>query len=337
MADSLIDDSKESRGVTANGTPLGVHARLSLSFDPTVSEDVTASTAVWQQILDVVKGQKVIADVTVHLIGACDGDLFSSERHENSNDGAPQNIEQLTFTEVPVSLVDDAEDGVDAVTGVDMYDDAPTKASLAGATIAEQMRKNESDKRKSQQQDTMEDVYAVARRAIIAMSSKTADAEKRFRSAIVSIDAVPGNQVEGISPLYRVMGIDSSDASAAVIQVTTKLKPQVIVSLLDSLSASHEGAVALRLVDIEGESVDSAADIAQASQSGAQDVSKAAANTIELPLIDAKTQAEILAPWLDMDPDARLDGDPVSYLLAMAPDTARVGKVDDRWILGETQ
>jgi 7,8-dihydro-6-hydroxymethylpterin-pyrophosphokinase len=336
MADSLINDLKESRGVTADGTPLGVHARISLSFDPTVSEDVTVSTAVWRRMLEAVGEGKASADVTVHLVDASDDGLLFFGRHEDSGDGAPQAIEQLTFAEVPVSLGDGAECGGDAVTGGGMYA-APTKASLAGATIADQMRKNESDKRKAQQQNTMEDVYAVPRRAIIAMRSKTTDAEKRFRSAIVSIDAVPGNQVEGISPLYRVMGIDSSDASAAVIQVTTKLKPQAVIALLDSLSASHEGAVALRLVDIEGESIGSAADIAQASQSGAQAVSEAVATTIELPLRDAKAQAEILAPWLDMDPEARLDGDPVSYLLAMAPDAARVGKVDDRWILGETQ
>lgn len=335
MTDLLINDSKESRGVTADGTPLGVHAQISLSFDPTVSEDVTASTSVWQRILEAVEGGKAIADVTVHLVDASDDGLPSSEPHENREDDA-RAIEQITFTEVSLSLGDDAKDGRDAIPGGDTNAGA-TKASLAGATIADQIRKNESDKRNVQQKDAMEDVYDVPRRAIIAMRSKTADAEKRFRSAIVSIDAVPGNQVEGISPLYRVMGIDSSDASAAVIQVTTKLKPQAIIALLDSLSTSHEGAVALRLVDIEGESVGSAEDIAQASQSGVQDVSKAAANAIELPLTDAKTRAEILAPWLDMDPDARLDGDPVSYLLAMAPDTARVGKVDDRWILGETQ
>ncbi|MBB2955084.1 dihydroneopterin aldolase/2-amino-4-hydroxy-6-hydroxymethyldihydropteridine diphosphokinase [Bifidobacterium commune] len=336
MADSLINDSKESRGVTADGTPLGVHARISLSFDPTVSEDVTAGTAVWRRMLEAVGEGRASVDVTVHLVDESDDGLPFFGRREDSGDSAPQAIEQLTFAEVPVSFDDGAEYGGDAVTGGGMYV-APTKASLAGATIADQMRKNESDKRKVQQQDTMEDVYAVPRRAIIAMRSKTTDAEKRFRSAIVSIDAVPGNQVEGISPLYRVMGIDSSDASAAVIQVITKLKPQAIITLLDSLSASHEGAVALRLVDIEGESIGAVADIAQASESGAQDVSEAVANTIELPLTDAKAQAEILAPWLDMDPEARLDGDPVSYLLAMAPDAARVGKVDDRWILGETQ
>ena len=40
--------------------------------------------------------------------------------------------------------------------------------------------------------------------------------------------------------------------------------------------------------------------------------------------------------WLDMDPDARLGKDPVSFLLAMAPDAAQVGLLTDNWIIGGT-
>lgn len=35
-------------------------------------------------------------------------------------------------------------------------------------------------------------------------------------------------------------------------------------------------------------------------------------------------------------PDARLGKDPVSFLLAMAPDTAQVGLLTDNWIIGGT-
>ena len=38
-----------------------------------------------------------------------------------------------------------------------------------------------------------------------------------------------------------------------------------------------------------------------------------------------------------MDPQARLGGDPVSYLLAMAPDVDRVGLLSDTWIVGSTE
>lgn len=329
MSNSLIDDSQESRGVTVDGTPLGVLARLSLSFDETTSENLAAGTQVWQQVLEAIKNGTVHADVTLKIDAGSNGLQnavagIAGEAKTADSDS----VRELGFTDVPVSIGKPVDEN--SVAGVEADERfIPTQASLAGATIAEQQRKDEADRHQAQQEDKANDVYAVPRRAIIAMRSKTTDAAKRFRSAIVSLDAVPGNQVEGISPLYHVMGIDSSDASAAVIQMTTKLKPQAIVSLLDSLSASHEGAVTLRLVDVEGETMSPE----QAARNAAEDVAYA----IELPLSEAKKQAEILAPWLDMDPDARLDGDPVSFLLAMAPDAARVGKVDDRWILGGTQ
>lgn len=56
----------------------------------------------------------------------------------------------------------------------------------------------------------------------------------------------------------------------------------------------------------------------------------------KVPWPTARNHAAVLAPWLDMDPDARLGKDPVSFLLAMAPDTAQVGLLTDNWIIGGT-
>lgn len=344
MSNPLIDDSQESRGVTADGTPLGVGARLSLSFDETTSEDVAAGAEVWQRVLQAVAAGKVHAQVVLKF-----DDSFAA-RNGDGNAADYESATGLAFTDVPVTIDRGGNtDRQGAQTSGSAASAAPTKASLAGATINEQQRRDKAQQAQALQHDQADDVYAVPRRAIIAMRSKTGDAAKRFRSVIVSLDAVPGNQVEGISPLYHVMGIDSGDASAAVIRLTTKLKPHAIVSLLDSLSASHEGAVTLRLVDVEGEVTGAlgAADGADGKScavgdgviagGAAEEMPADAAPAVELPLAAAKQEAEILAPWLDMDPDAHLDGDPVSFLLAMAPDAARVGKVDDRWILGETR
>ena len=52
---------------------------------------------------------------------------------------------------------------------------------------------------------------------------------------------------------------------------------------------------------------------------------------------EAKTKASILAPWMDIEPDASFDGDPLSYLLALAPDATQVGMLSDSWILGGMQ
>jgi dihydroneopterin aldolase/2-amino-4-hydroxy-6-hydroxymethyldihydropteridine diphosphokinase len=158
-----------------------------------------------------------------------------------------------------------------------------------------------------------------SRRAVIAMRSKARDAERRFRAAIVSMDAIPGSQIEGISPLYHVSSFEGPDAMSAVMQLTTTMPPRVLAATLESIGRAGEGAVELRLVDME-----------DARGDGPDCM-------VPLPLADAASQAAVLAPWLDMDPEASLGGKPVSFLLALAPDAMQVGLLSDNWIIGETQ
>lgn len=51
----------------------------------------------------------------------------------------------------------------------------------------------------------------------------------------------------------------------------------------------------------------------------------------------AGNRAAILAPWMDMDPDATLHGDPLAFLLASAPDAPFAGLESDHWIIGGEQ
>lgn len=53
-----------------------------------------------------------------------------------------------------------------------------------------------------------------------------------------------------------------------------------------------------------------------------------------VPWPSAGKRAAVLAPWMDMDPNATLGGDPVSFLLATAQDAGRVGMLSDGWIFG---
>lgn len=63
-----------------------------------------------------------------------------------------------------------------------------------------------------------------SRRAVISLDSPATDAEQQFRMAIVTLDGIPGNQVEGISPLYHVSQLDGlPDKMAAVIQISTRM------------------------------------------------------------------------------------------------------------------
>ena len=153
----------------------------------------------------------------------------------------------------------------------------------------------------------------VSRWAVISMDSTSTDAERLFREAIVTIDGIPGNQVEGISPLYHVAHFDGPDAMSAVIRVETKLPAADLIAALGTVESAQEGLLDLDLVDMEGVVADEP--------------------DCRVPWPSARSHASVLAPWLDMDPNAVLGGDPVSFLLAMASDAAQVGLLSDNWIL----
>lgn len=155
---------------------------------------------------------------------------------------------------------------------------------------------------------------AVSRRAVVSLDSTLPEAETLFRSAIVSLDAIPGNEIEGISPLYHVSNFDGPDAMAAVVQLHTRLDARSLIGALGTIEEAHADQLDLDLVDMEGVVSDEP--------------------DCRVPWPSAAQRAQVLAPWFDMDPDARLGGDPVSFLLAMAPDAGRVGVLSDDWILG---
>lgn len=156
---------------------------------------------------------------------------------------------------------------------------------------------------------------SVPRRAVVSLDSTLSEAEALFRSAIVSLDAIPGNEIEGISPLYHVSNFDGPDAMAAVVQLTTRLDARALIGALGAIEAAHADQLDCDLIDMEGVVSDEP--------------------DCRVPWPSAAQRAQVLAPWFDMDPDARLGGDPVSFLLAMAPDAGRVGVLSDDWIIGE--
>lgn len=154
-----------------------------------------------------------------------------------------------------------------------------------------------------------------SRRAVISLDSPSTKAEQQFRMAIVALDGIPGNQVEGISPLYHVSQLDGlPDKMAAVMQISTRMGARDLIETLGNVEASISGDLDLDLIDMEGVACDEP--------------------DCKVPWPTARNHAAVLAPWLDMDPDARLGKDPVSFLLAMAPDTAQVGLLTDNWIIG---
>lgn len=153
--------------------------------------------------------------------------------------------------------------------------------------------------------------------AVIAMRGGSGDGEHLMRAAVVALDSVPGNQVTGISPLYHVSAIDGPDSMSAVVLVDTRLDLSALSHLLASINDKHRDTLALHAVTMRSDAEDG-----RHEQVGWQ---------------EAKTKASILAPWMDIEPDASFDGDPLSYLLALAPDATQVGLLSDSWILGGMQ
>ncbi|KFF31029.1 hypothetical protein [Bifidobacterium bombi] len=162
--------------------------------------------------------------------------------------------------------------------------------------------------------------------AVVSMQAVVPDAQQRFKSILASLDSLTGNQVEGVSALYHVMNVDKPDGLSAVAIVSTRLDMQGFRTYLRALSDSQEGAVDLRLVDMhdpEGHSIA----YGHGNESDGSD---------RVNDEDVQHDAAVLIPWLDMDTQARLGNDPVSYLLAFAPNSAQVGMLSEEWILGDT-
>lgn len=150
--------------------------------------------------------------------------------------------------------------------------------------------------------------------AVISLRSAAPNAAQLFREIIVTLDSMPGNQVDGISPLYFVGSLNGTDSHAAVIKLSTAMGVRQLNQVLGALHTTHEGAVQLSVVAI----------------------GKAGDESLHAPegATDHHLGAAVLEPWAAMDPNASYSGDPLAYLLAMAPDSAQVGVESEQWVMG---
>lgn len=154
----------------------------------------------------------------------------------------------------------------------------------------------------------------VPHKAIVSMESTDQGAERMFREAVVTLDGIPGVEITGISPLYSVTNFDGPDAFTAVVTVSSKLDPRALLNTLETIESAHDDRLDLDIVDYEGVTSDDP--------------------DLTIPWPSATQRAAVLSPLLDLDQDARIGKEPVSFLLAMANDAPRVGMLSANWILG---
>lgn len=170
------------------------------------------------------------------------------------------------------------------------------------------------------------------RHAVIAMGGNIGDVVQAMRAAVIALDGMPGNQVTGISPLYRTlpwgMKPGTPDFLNAVVTLTTTIEPAALLDQLHVIEAAHgrsrEVHWASRPLDLDIIDIDGIV---------SEDPD------LTLPHPRAWQRAFVLAPLADLDPGFTLagpHGGPVARLLEDAPDRRAVTRVSDTWILGDT-
>lgn len=153
--------------------------------------------------------------------------------------------------------------------------------------------------------------------AVIALGSNQGDRESILREAVAAINALHGVHVVAASPIYETPALtpEGIDESAprylnAVVRVRSALSPELLLTALHGIEerfgrvrTEHWGdrTIDLDLIDFAG--------LTRSSES------------LTLPHPRAWQRAFVLAPWLDIAPDAVLpDHGPVAKLLKRATD-----------------
>ena len=170
-------------------------------------------------------------------------------------------------------------------------------------------------------------------RTVIAMGGNLGDPVTAMRSAVVAMDGIPGNQIMGISPLYRTtpwgMADGTPDFLNAVVELSTTLEPLDLLKALQMIESAHgrsrEVHWGSRPLDLDIITYD---DLVTADP------------VLTLPHPRAWQRAFVLAPLKDLLPEANLPGEhggKVSDLLSSCPDKDAVRRVSDDWILGSAR
>ena len=159
-----------------------------------------------------------------------------------------------------------------------MADDAPVQPSGSAADIPQ----FDGSARKQGDGDTAT-VQPAIHTAVISMDSRSNEAETLFRTAIVALEAFPvirSRHLAAVScePSARV------GCHVAVMQMTCRMDAKALIATLGSVEESLNGDVDLDLVDMPGTVCDEP--------------------DCRVPWPSARTHASVLAPWMDMDPQA---------------------------------
>lgn len=325
-------DSIKLTGVTALGThgvldfehsepqPFVVDAVMYLDLSDASRSDDLADTVSYAQIADrivsVIKGEH--CDLIERLAQRIADSILLSWRVKKTivTVHKPQAPIDADFGDVSVTIER-------LQTGYDDDDKVPTEASLYAAKLHKDSTVN---KERADHADEPK-----IHTAVIGLGGNIGDVPQTLRAAIVAMDAIPGNQITGISALYTtkpwgVAAQDVPDFTNAVVELTTVMDPQQLLNALMMIEAAHG-----RTREVHWDSRPLDLDIIDYDGVENNDPD------ITLPHPRAWQRAFVLKPWLDINPGAVLAGPhgaDVAQLVNEAPDAQYVEKISDNWILG---
>lgn len=210
----------------------------------------------------------------------------------------------------------------------------PTDASLFAA---EQKEKLQDEKSKDESPDkspatsdsnsSLNSVYSQsAYNPIITTAVVSMQGEKSELTKFAMLDVITSleqskepisTQLDGVSALYQVSS-DKGEEYSAIIVVSSTMVEDDLALKIKEMQISQEQNLRLRILGTRQYGSDSSN-----------------TKTMDSDRLDSQLNAAQLEPWMQIEPDASIDGEPLAYKLAFAPDAARVGIYSERWIMGE--
>lgn len=210
----------------------------------------------------------------------------------------------------------------------------PTDASLFAAAQKEKLQDETSrDESKDKSQATsdsnssLDSVYSqsgykpIITTAIVSMQGEKSESTKfAMLDVITSLEQSKepiSTQLDGVSALYQVSS-DKGEEYSAIIVVSSTMVEDDLARKIKEMQISQEQNLRLRILGTRQYGSDSSN-----------------TKTMDSDRLDSPLNAAQLEPWMQIEPDASIDGEPLAYKLAFAPDAARVGIYSERWIMGE--
>lgn len=213
----------------------------------------------------------------------------------------------------------------------------PTDASLFAAAQKEKLQDESRDKSRDKSKDksqatsdsnsSLDSVYSqsgykpIITTAVVSMQGEKSESTKfAMLDVITSLEQSKepiSTQLDGVSALYQVSS-DKGEEYSAIIVVSSTMVEDDLALKIKEMQISQEQNLRLRILGTRQYGSDSSN-----------------TKTMDSDRLDSPLNAAQLEPWMQIEPDASIDGEPLAYKLAFAPDAARVGIYSERWIMGE--